>query len=68
MSSSDLFSQIMEWEDGEMSSEDEIKFFQHLVDTGLAWSLQGMYGRRAVELIGEGKVSNGAGADMEGDL
>lgn len=47
---------VMAWEDGSMSEAEETKFFQHLVDTGQAWTLQGMYGRRATELIREGKV------------
>ena len=47
---------IIEWENGGMSETDEIEFFQGLVDTGLAWSLQGMYGRRAMQLIESGLV------------
>ena len=30
------------------------KAWQHLIDTGLAWSLQGWFGRRATELIENG--------------
>lgn len=47
---------MMDWEDGNMTPENEIKFFQKLVDNGMAWTLQGMYGRRAVELLNEGKL------------
>lgn len=49
-------SKIIAWENGEMSEEDEITFFQELVDTGAAWTLQGMYGRRAMQLINAGLI------------
>ena len=45
---------IMDWEDGQMDPEREAEFFQGLIDSGMAWSLQGMYGRRAEQLIKEG--------------
>ena len=31
-----------------------IEAWQHLINTGLAWSLQGWFGREAQELITEG--------------
>ncbi len=34
--------------------EEVIKAWQHLIDTGYAWTLQGWYGRTAHDLIDKG--------------
>jgi len=47
---------MMAWEEGELDEEGEAELFQHLVDTGLAWSLHGMYGRHAQRLIEAGVI------------
>ena len=44
------------YENGEMSDEETIEFFQTLVNTGMAWQLQGHYGRTAMSLIESGIV------------
>ena len=38
------------------SEEQVIKAYQHLVNTGLAWTLQGQFGRNADTLIEQGLV------------
>lgn len=41
----------------EAESEDEIRAaWQHLVNTGLAWRLQGWFGRQAQALIDAGEI------------
>ena len=47
---------VIDWEEGNMSPERERKFFQHMVNTGEVWKLQGMYGRRAQDLLDSGEI------------
>jgi len=47
---------IIEYEEGGLDEDEMIDLFQTLVDTGLAWELQGSYGRTAVDLIEAGLV------------
>ena len=52
----DLVGEIIEFETGQMSEERIITFFQGLVDSGLAWQLQGSNGRMAARLIEAGTI------------
>jgi hypothetical protein len=51
-----LTGKILAYESGELSQEATRRLFQHLVDSGLAWKLQGHYGRTATALIEGGLV------------
>jgi hypothetical protein len=55
----DLTTRIIEFETGEATQEEVIELFQYLVDTGLAWQLQGSYGRTAQALIEAGYITKG---------
>lgn len=53
---------IMAYEAGDLDEEQTIALFQDLVDSGLAWQLQGSYGREAARLIDAGLVTLPDGA------
>ena len=46
--------QVMAYEQGDMDEGDVPWFFQGLIDSGMAWQLQGSYGRAARDLINSG--------------
>lgn len=46
--------QIIAYEQGELNDTDTLSLFAELVKSGLAWSLQGHYGRTAQRLICSG--------------
>ncbi len=51
-----MVDQIIAYESGELSEDEVIALFQRLVDNGMAWRLQGHYGRTAARLIEAGLV------------
>lgn len=51
---STLIDQIMLYEQGELDMEETLYMFQELIDNGMAWRLQGHYGRTAQRLIEDG--------------
>ncbi len=48
----DLVWNITAYEDGRLDDVETVNLFQYLIDTGLAWSLQGSYGRDD-EMLGD---------------
>ena len=53
----DVVNAIIAFEMGTMATGEEVlEFFQHLVNTGMAWSLQGSYGRAATGLLERGLI------------
>ncbi len=53
---------IIQYESGELSADDAIEFFGHLIQSGMAWQLQGHYGRTAQSLIDNGYI------DVKGNI
>jgi hypothetical protein len=57
MISMDLVTALIGLDEGTLDEEQEIELFQELVDSGLAWKLQGRIGRQAADLIEAGLVT-----------
>jgi len=53
----DLLSRMIEFEEGSLDMEGTVELFQELVNNGMAWTLQGFYGRTAAELLRLGMIS-----------
>tara|TARA_R110000824_G_scaffold150209_8_gene320777 strand:+ start:5574 stop:5750 length:177 start_codon:yes stop_codon:yes gene_type:complete len=50
----EMVDKIVRYENGEMTEEEVISFFQEIINSGLCWKLQGHYGRTATMFIEEG--------------
>jgi hypothetical protein len=48
--------QLIAYEEGEITQDEEIALFQHLIDTGTCWHLNGHYQRVAATLIEAGLI------------
>jgi hypothetical protein len=57
-----LIENLMKYENGELNFDESVELFARLIETGLAWTLQGSYGRVARSLIKNGYV------DMYGNI
>lgn len=52
---------IMAYEGGELDDDEVIDGFQHLLDAGTVWQLQGHYGRTAAALLQAGMIHDKRG-------
>lgn len=52
-----LAERVLLYETDQMSEQEMISLFQDLVDTGMAWKLQGHYGRTAMILLDAGVIA-----------
>lgn len=57
MPKTQIVDKIIAYETGKMNTQEEIIFFQMLIDMGLAQRLQGSAGQRAKELVRIGKCN-----------
>jgi len=57
MDNDQLTNYLIRYESEGLCEAETIELFQYLVDTGLAWRLQGFYGRQAMALIEMGAVT-----------
>jgi hypothetical protein len=51
-----LVDQLIAYEDGQITEDQEVAFFEHLVETGTCWQLSGHYQRVAATLIEAGLI------------
>jgi len=50
-------SKLVAFEQGELDEDGVLDLFAELIQTGLAWQLQGFYGRTAASLIDAGLIT-----------
>jgi hypothetical protein len=49
--------QILAYENGELDPDGVLELFAELIKSGMAWTLQGHYGRTAQSMIEAGHIS-----------
>jgi hypothetical protein len=51
-----LVDRLIAYEEGQLTEDEEVALFQHLIDTGTCWHLSGHYQRVAATLIEVGVI------------
>ena len=54
----DLVTNLIAFESGELNAPQTVELFSSLIKSGMAWQLQGSYGRGARNLILQGYLDN----------
>ena len=54
-----MIDKMIAYESGELSDTETLELFSELIRTGMAWKLQGSYGRTANRLIDLGLIGKG---------
>jgi hypothetical protein len=52
-----MINEIMDYEEGKLNEAETLQMFAHLIESGLAWQLQGHYGRTASAMIKSGLIT-----------
>lgn len=60
-----LINDVLTYENGEMNEREVIIFFGTLIESGLAWQLQGSYGRQAMQFIKSGILNSDGSVNYE---
>jgi hypothetical protein len=60
MAKYDTVGKMMEFERGLLPKKEAVELFQHLIDSGIVWNLQGHYGRVAETLLKSGQCRTAA--------
>lgn len=63
----DVIEYLIRYDEGDLDKDEFIALFQYLIDTGMAWSLQGSIGRTAAALIENGLCHAAALTDCQSD-
>ena len=61
----DITGMLIDYEQGELESGKMVELFAYLVRTGMAWTLQGHYGRTAKAMMDSGVINTKGEIDWD---